>query len=145
MSATANAAAATPEEFDDLADFMADLDKDLKKQPANGRRQPAKKISWAEPDFVQQWYPAGITLVVNTQICKCGCCAQSVEGLFATDMHRNGATREQRIETGVIPETHLGKPRTIKEMLQHIDVCPACFNAAAIITAAPTTTQENPQ
>lgn len=113
---------------DNLDDFMAELDRDLKRPAA--KKSPVKRVeSWNNLPQVQvQWHPHSVALVVTTQRCACGCEAQSVTGLFLEDMTRNGASRQRRIEKEAIPPEYLALPRTLKEQVEQISVCPACFN-----------------
>lgn len=134
-STSTSSAEPTADDLDDLADFLAELNRDLRAATPPKKSGP-RKVTFADVVVPQQWFPAGVTLIVNTQRCRCGCEAQSVEGLFLTDQHRNGALRETRHSPREpIPDEYLSKARTIKEVTQAIDMCPACFHAAAILTS----------
>lgn len=123
-----------PEEpADDLDSFMAELDQDLKRAAAKAKAEKpkARLEPWNNLPQVQVvWHPHAIVLVLSTQRCACGCEAQSVTGLFLEDATKNGAFRQRRIEHAAIPPEYASKPRTIKESVEQIPVCPACFNAS---------------
>lgn len=118
---------------DELDDFMAELDQDLKRAAAKAKAErKAAPQPWNNlPVVAVTWLPAAIVLMVNVQRCRCGCEAQSVEGLFLESTTRNGALKQVRHERGPLPKDFTAKPRQLRERLQHIEMCPACFNAAS--------------
>lgn len=127
--------------LDDISvdDLLADLDKDLGNRSGQNKKKssaPRKPQPWNEPvTFQQQWFPHSVTLVVRRQQCACGCEAESVEGLFITEQHPNGPMRDTRVDPKVgIPQAYVIKPRTIKQLLEQVPFCPACFNASVILT-----------
>lgn len=125
---------------DDLDDFMAELERDLARDKAKAKSEPRAKPmqAWQNLPVVQPvWFPHAIVLIVNTQRCKCGCSAQSVEGLFLESVTKNGTSKQVRVDRSGIPADFNGKPRQLREVTQDIEMCPACFNAGVVTTNPP--------
>ena len=118
-------------------DFMAELDAALKtpRSAAKKKASPHSHSPVTFPPIIQQWFPHSLTLFAVAQRCRCGATHHSVDGLYLTDMTRNGAIRRTRLGThDAVPETYRGLPRALVEDTLTIDVCPSCFNPAAITT-----------
>jgi hypothetical protein len=145
MTTGSNPTTALTDDFDDLGDFMSELDRDLKRAaPAKSKTQKPKQAWQDLPKITPTWLPHSVTLVINTQRCRCGLQAQSVEGLFLGEMTPNGVTRERRHDKLSVPHDFATKPRVIKETTQDIDLCPCCFHAAVLQTEPPTDGLEIP-
>lgn len=114
---------------DDLLDMMAALDAlPTEKRSAPQRKAaPAAKAEPIAPVFVQQWFPKAIVCHGTHQDCKCGQQWDSIDGLFLEDQHRNGATRQVRVEANVVPPEYYGLPTRQQFSISEIPFCAICF------------------
>lgn len=114
--------------LDDLDDFMAELDRDLKKPGSATTKANKPKVTYSGPAVAVTWKPSHIALHVLTQRCQCGCEAQSVTGLFAQYSNPNGFLRAVRVTKSTIPEEFKGKLWRIEETSEILEVCPGCID-----------------
>lgn len=124
-----NPTAAAVKPADDITDLMASLDalpQDKRSAP-KAKAAPAPKAEPVAPAFVQQWFPKAIVCHGTHQDCRCGQTWESITGLFLEDQHRNGATRQVRVEANVVPPEYFGLPTRQDWAMETVAFCAICF------------------
>lgn len=109
----------------DLDDFMAELDRDLKKS-ASDKPKVKRVATPVVAPFQVQWHPFGVKFLLRRQTCKCGAEFQQIDGLYKVDMTKNGATRTTRAE-GPLPAPYKHYAPTHEEEHEIIPSCPWCY------------------
>lgn len=114
---------------DDLDSFMAELDRDLKKDRSSANKAKKPVVFRApEPPIVQQWFPNAVVMHATNQNCThCGNSWSGVTGIYLEDLHRNGATRKQLHVGGTIPPDYTYLEHRVEVEETTIPYCPECF------------------
>lgn len=113
---------------DDLDAFMAELDRDLKKDRGSAQKRKPATFQPVEPVFVQQWFPNAVVMHATNQNCThCNTTWSAVDGIYLEDLHRNGATRKQLHVGGTIPPDYTYLEHRVDVEETTIPYCPECF------------------